>query len=102
LGPRFARTAGPRGFTIADLPATRFEPLRDSLLETCAVLLDYARRGDFPFLAVDSGYCRWCELSPACRKHHLPSRARTEDHPRLAVLQELRTKSSRRKFLEDA
>ncbi|NNF07244.1 MAG: hypothetical protein HKN21_10830, partial [Candidatus Eisenbacteria bacterium] len=61
------------------LPKT-FSKHRPGLEEALAVFDSLYRKGRFPFHG-PARPCNYCEFKVACRRHHIPSKNRVEEHP---------------------
>jgi RecB family exonuclease len=61
--------------------------------QTLSLLIEGIEHGEFPM--IPDSYCGWCDVAPACRRRHGPSRARTQTDARASRVAGIRNATIR-------
>ena len=61
--------------------------------QTLSLLIEGIEHGEFPM--IPDSYCAWCEVAPACRRRHGPSRARAQTDARASRVAGIRNATIR-------
>jgi len=61
--------------------------------QTLSLLIEGIEHGEFPM--IPDSYCGWCDVAPACRRRHGPSRARAQTDARVSRVAGIRNATIR-------